>query len=289
MSGSYDDRDGKIWMNGKLVEWRDANVHILTHAMHYASSVFEGERAYGGKIFKSVLHSERLLKSAKMVDFEIPYSVEEIENAKYGALNANGLKDAYVRAIAWRGAGEDMGVASLKNPVNLAVAAWSWGNYYGDAKMKGAKLDVAKWQRPDPKTAPFEAKAAGLYMIATMSKHTAEANGCSDAMMMDYRGYVAEATGANIFFVKDGEVHTPKPDAFLNGITRQTVIEMLKMMDVRVHERHILPNELEGFSQCWLTGSAAEITPVGQIGDYNFEVGELTKTVSKNYEILVRQ
>jgi branched-chain amino acid aminotransferase len=289
MSGSYDDRDGKIWMNGKLVEWRDANVHILTHAMHYASSVFEGERAYSGKIFKSRLHSERLLKSAKMIDFEIPYSVDEIEKAKYDTLRANGLKDAYVRPVAWRGAGEDMGVASSKNPVNLAVATWSWGNYYGDAKMKGAKLDVAKWRRPDPNTAPFEAKAAGLYMIATMSKHTAEANGCSDAMMMDYRGFVAEATGANIFFVKEGEVHTPKPDAFLNGLTRQTVIEMLKTMGVQVHERHILPNELEDFSQCWLTGSAAEITPVGQIGDYNFEVGELTRTVSTNYEQLVRE
>jgi branched-chain amino acid aminotransferase len=289
MSGSYDDRDGKIWMNGKLVEWRDANVHILTHAMHYASSVFEGERAYSGKIFKSRLHSERLLKSAKMIDFEIPYSVDEIEKAKYDTLRANGLKDAYVRPVAWRGAGEDMGVASSKNPVNLAVATWSWGNYYGDAKMKGAKLDVAKWRRPDPNTAPYEAKAAGLYMIATMSKHTAEANGCSDAMMMDYRGYVAEATGANIFFVKEGEVHTPKPDAFLNGLTRQTVIEMLKTMGVQVHERHILPNELEDFSQCWLTGSAAEITPVGQIGDYNFEVGELTRTVSTNYEQLVRE
>jgi branched-chain amino acid aminotransferase len=289
MSGSYDDRDGKIWMNGKLVEWRDANVHILTHAMHYASSVFEGERAYGGKIFKSRLHSERLLKSAKMIDFEIPYSVDEIEKAKYEALRSNGLEDAYVRPVAWRGAGEDMGVASSRNPVNLAVATWSWGNYYGDAKMKGAKLDVAKWRRPDPNTAPFEAKAAGLYMIATMSKHTAEANGCSDAMMMDYRGFVAEATGANIFFVKEGEVHTPKPDAFLNGLTRQTVIEMLKTMGVQVHERHILPNELEDFSQCWLTGSAAEITPVGQIGDYNFEVGELTRTVSTNYEQLVRE
>ena len=289
MSGSYDDRDGKIWMNGKLVEWLDANVHILTHAIHYASSVFEGERAYGGKIFKSRLHSERLLKSAKMVDFEIPYSVDEIEKAKYDALRANGLKDAYVRPVAWRGAGEDMGVASSRNPVNLAVATWSWGNYYGDAKKNGAKLDVAKWRRPDPHTAPFEAKAAGLYMIATMSKHTAEANGCSDAMMMDYRGYVAEATGANIFFVKEGEVHTPTPDAFLNGLTRQTVIEMLKTMGVRVHERHILPNELEDFSQCWLTGSAAEITPVGQIGNYNFEVGELTRTISRNYEQLVRE
>ena len=289
MELGYDDRDGKIWLDGQWVVWRSAQVHVLSHAMHYASSVFEGERAYNGKIFKSVLHSQRLLKSAKMVDFEIPYSIDEIEKAKYDALRANKLEDAYVRAVAWRGAGEDMGVASLRNPVNLAVATWSWGNYYGDAKMKGAKLDVAKWQRPDPKTAPFEAKAAGLYMIATMSKHTAEANGCSDAMMMDYRGYVAEATGANIFFVKDGEVHTPTPDAFLNGLTRQTVIEMLTKMGVKVHERHILPGELEDFNQCWLTGSAAEITPVGQIGNYNFEVGELTQAVSKNYEQLVRE
>ena len=289
MIQGFDNREGKIWLNGKLVEWNDSKIHVLNHGLHYASSVFEGERAYNGKIFKSVLHSQRLLKSAKMVDFEIPYSVDEIEKAKYDALRANKLEDAYVRAVAWRGAGEDMGVASLRNPVNLAVATWSWGNYYGDAKMKGAKLDVAKWQRPDPKTAPFEAKAAGLYMIATMSKHTAEANGCSDAMMMDYRGYVAEATGANIFFVKDGEVHTPTPDAFLNGLTRQTVIEMLSKMGVKVHERHILPGELEDFNQCWLTGSAAEITPVGQIGNYNFEVGELTQAVSKNYEQLVRE
>ena len=288
MSGSYDDRDGKIWMNGKLIEWRDANVHILTHAMHYASSVFEGERAYNGKIFKSVLHSQRLLKSAKMVDFEIPYSIDEIEKAKYDALRANKLEDAYVRAVAWRGAGEDMGVASLRNPVNLAVATWSWGNYYGDAKMKGAKLDVAKWQRPDPKTAPFEAKAAGLYMIATMSKHTAEANGCSDAMMMDYRGYVAEATGANIFFVKENKVHTPKPDCFLNGITRQAVIGILEKAGVEVIERHIELPELENFEQCWLTGTAAEVTPVGQIDQFNFQVGELAKQVANEYEKEVR-
>ena len=289
MLKTFENRDGWIWYDGELVQWKNAKTHVIGQGLHYASAVFEGERAYNGKIFKSVLHSQRLLKSAKMVDFEIPYSIDEIEKAKYDALRANKLEDAYVRAVAWRGAGEDMGVASLRNPVNLAVATWSWGNYYGDAKMKGAKLDVAKWQRPDPKTAPFEAKAAGLYMIATMSKHTAEANGCSDAMMMDYRGYVAEATGANIFFVKDGEVHTPTPDAFLNGLTRQTVIEMLTKMGVKVHERHILPGELEDFNQCWLTGSAAEITPVGQIGNYNFEVGELTQAVSKNYEQLVRE
>ncbi len=288
MSGGYDDRDGKIWFDGNFVDWRDANVHVLTHAMHYASSVFEGERAYNGKIFKSVEHSERFKKSANLIDFEIPYTVEEIENAKYQALEKNGLSDAYVRAFAWRGAGEDMGVASSRNPVRVAVAVWSWGNYYGDAKFKGAKLDIAKWRRPDPATAPSQAKAAGLYMIATMSKHAAEDKGCSDAMMFDYRGYVAEATGANMFFVKDGEVHTPKPDAFLNGITRQTVIDLLKKKGISVIERHIMPNELEGFEQCWLTGTAAEVTPVGQIGDYTFEVGALTKEISESYDKLVR-
>ena len=289
MELGYDDRDGKIWLDGQLVDWRSAQVHVLSHAMHYASSVFEGERAYGGKIFKSRAHSERLLASGKLIDFEIPYSVEDIEAAKEAALQANGLSDAYVRAFAWRGAGPDMGVASSRNLVRMAVAVWSWGNYYGDAKMKGAKLDIAKWRRPDPATAPSQAKAAGLYMIATMSKHAAEAKGCSDAMMFDYRGYVAEATGANIFFVKDGEVHTPTADAFLNGITRQTVIEMLKEKGIRVIERHIMPEELEGFDQCWLTGTAAEVTPVGQIGDYHFDVGALTRDISESYEILVRK
>ena len=285
----YDNREGKIWMDGSLVDWREANVHILTHAMHYASSVFEGERAYNGKIFKSRAHSERLIQSGKLIDFDIPYSIDEIEAAKRSALDANGLTDGYVRAVAWRGAGEDMGVASARNPVHMAVAVWSWGNYYGAAKMKGAKLDIAKWRRPDPATAPSQAKAAGLYMIATMSKHTAEAKGCSDAMMYDYRGYIAEATGANIFFVRDGEVHTPMPDSFLNGLTRQTVIEMLKQRGITVNERHIMPEELESFEQCWLTGTAAEVTPVGQIGDYNFEVGALTRDISESYERLVRQ
>ncbi|MGD9861902.1 MAG: branched-chain amino acid aminotransferase [Pseudodonghicola sp.] len=285
---AYDDRDGKIWMDGKLIEWRDANVHILTHAMHYASSVFEGERCYNGKIFKGVEHSQRLRKSAELLDMEIPYSVEEIEAAKYAMLEANGWTDAYVRAVAWRGAGEDMGVSAARNPVRLAVAGWEWGAYYGDAKMKGAKLDISKWKRPSPETIPVAAKAAGLYMICTMSKHAAEAKGCSDALFMDYRGYVAEATGANIFFVKEGEVHTPLPDCFLNGITRQTVIGMLKDKGIAVHERHIMPEELEGFEQCWLTGTAAEVTPVGQIGDYTFEVGALTRDIAESYEKLVR-
>lgn len=288
MAGGYDDRDGHIWMDGKMVPWRDANVHVLTHAMHYASSVFEGERAYNGKIFKSREHSERLKRSAEMVDFEIPYSIDELEAAKAEVLKASGLSDAYVRPIAWRGVGEDMGVAAQKNPVRVAIAAWAWGAYYGDAKMKGAKLDISKWKRPSPETIPCHAKAAGLYMICTMSKHAAEAKGCSDAMMFDHRGYVAEATGANLFFVKNGEVHTPDPDCFLNGITRQTVIGMLREKGITVHERHIMPEELEGFEQCWLTGTAAEVTPVGQIGEYNFEVGAMTRDIAEAYEKLVR-
>lgn len=284
----YDDRDGFIWMDGKLVEWRSAKVHILTHALHYASSVFEGERCYNGKIFKSTEHSQRLLRSGELLDMPIPYTVEQINAAKEEVLKANGLTDGYVRALAFRGAGDEMGVASLGNPVRLAIACWTWGAYYGDAKMKGAKLDISKWKRPSPETIPCEAKAAGLYMICTMSKHAAQAKGCSDAMMYDYRGYVAEATGANIFFVKNGEVHTPAPDCILNGITRQTVIGMLRGWGVTVHERHIEASELDGFEQCWLTGTAAEITPVGQIGDWTFEVGDLTKKVATEYEKLVR-
>lgn len=285
---NFADRDGKIWMNGQMVDWRAANVHILTHALHYGSAVFEGERCYGGRVFKSREHSARLHRSAALMDMEVPYSVDEIEAAKAAVLKANNLTDAYLRVIAYRGAGEEMGVASLKNPICLAVTAWEWGSYYGDAKFKGAKLDIAKWRRPSPDTIPSEAKAAGLYMICTLSKHAAMAKGCSDAMMFDYRGYVAEATGANIFFVKDGEVHTPKADCFLNGITRQTIIQMLRDMQVKVHERHIEAHELESFEQCWLTGSAAEVTPVGQIGDYLFEVGDLTRRVATEYERLVR-
>ena len=284
----YDNRDGTIWMDGKMVDWRAANVHLLTHALHYASSVFEGERAYGGKIFESVKHSERLLASGEMLDVPVPWTVEEIEEAKYACLKANNLSDAYVRAVAWRGAGEDMGVASARNPIRLAVAVWEWGAYYGDAKTKGAKLDVSAWKRPSPETIPCKAKAAGLYMICTMSKHAAEAKGCSDALMMDYRGYVAEATGANIFFVKDGVVHTPDPDCFLAGITRETVIGQLKRRGIEVVERHIMPDELEDFQQCWLTGTAAEVTPVGEIGPYNFEVGELTRDIASEYEQIVR-
>jgi branched-chain amino acid aminotransferase len=288
MAGAYDDRDGFIWMDGKMVPWREANVHILTHALHYASSVFEGERCYSGKIFKSREHSERLLESGRLLDMEIPYSVDELEAAKAEVLSMNGLTDAYVRALAWRGSGEDMGVAARRNPVRVAIAAWEWGAYYGDAKWQGAKLDIAKWRRPSPDTIPTAAKAAGLYMICTMSKHAAEAKGCSDALFYDYRGYVAEATGANVFFVKDGEVHTPIPDAILNGITRQTIIAMLRDMGIVVHERRILPEDLATFSECWLTGTAAEVTPVGQIGEHHFQVGQMTRKVAEAYEALVR-
>ena len=288
MAGAYDDRDGVIWMDGKLVDWRNAKVHVLTHGLHYGSSVFEGERAYNGKIFKSREHSKRLLRSGEYMDIPIPYTVDEIETAKTKVLAASGLQDAYVRALCWRASGEDMGVASARNPVKMAIAVWEWGAYYGDAKMKGAKLDIAKWKRPSPETIPCFAKASGLYMICTMSKHAAENKGCSDAMMLDYRGYVAEATGANIFFVKDGEVHTPKPDCFLNGITRQTVVGMLEERSIKVNARHIMPEELEGFEQCWLTGTAAEVTPVGQIGDYTFEVGAMARDIAESYEKLVR-
>ncbi len=287
-ASAYDDRDGYIWFDGSLVEWRSAKVHVLTHALHYASSVFEGERAYGGRIFRSEEHSRRLLASGMAVDIPIPYTVDEIEKAKADTMRANGLNDAYVRVVCWRGSGLDMGVASARNPIHMAVATWEWGAYYGDAKMSGAKLDISEWKRPSPETIPCHAKASGLYMICTMSKHAAEAKGCSDALMMDYRGYVAEATGANVFFVRNGTVHTPTPDCFLNGLTRQTVIGILRDKGVEVVERHIMPDELEGFEQCFLTGTAAEVTPVGEIGPFNFEVGALTRDVATTYEQLVR-
>ncbi len=286
---AYDDRDGFIWMDGDLVEWRSAKVHLLTHALHYGSAVFEGERAYGGHIFKSEQHSQRLLDSGTAMDIPIPYTVGEIEQAKADTLRANNMNDdAYIRVLCWRGSGVDMGVASARNPVHMAVATWEWGAYYGDAKVNGAKLDISKWKRPSPETIPCHAKASGLYMICTMSKHAAEAKGCSDSLMMDYRGYVAEATGANVFFVRDGAVHTPTPDCFLNGITRQTVIGLMHDKGIEVIERHIMPDELESFEQCWLTGTAAEVTPVGEIGPYNFEVGALVQDIAKSYEQVVR-
>ncbi len=288
MAGNYDDRDGKIWMDGVLVDWRDAKVHVLTHALHYASSVFEGERCYDGKIFKGHDHSLRLIESGRLLDMPVPYSAEELDAAKEAVLKANGLTNAYIRAIAWRASGPDMGVSAARNPVSVAIVAWEWGSYYGDAKWQGAKLDISKWKRPDPDTIPAAAKAAGLYMICTMSKHAAEAKGCSDALFYDWEGYVAEATGANIFFVKDGEIHTPLADRFLNGITRQTIIQMARDKGFNVHERRIRPEELDDFSECWLTGTAAEVTPVGQIGDHHYHVGQITRDIAAAYEALVR-
>ncbi len=289
MAGAYDDRDGKIWIDGGLVDWRDAKVHVLTHALHYASSVFEGERCYSGKIFKGHEHSLRLIESARLLDMKSPYTADEIDRAKEEVLKANGFTDAYVRAVMWRGSGSDMGVSARKNPVRMAVAAWEWGSYYGEAKWQGAKLDIAKWKRPSPETIPTAAKAAGLYMICTMSKHAAEEKGCSDALFMDWEGYVAEATGANVFFIKDGEVHTPLADRFLDGITRRTIIQMLKDSGVTVHERRIKPEEVAGFQECFLTGTAAEVTPVAQIGDdWHFQVGAMTRKISDDYEKLVR-
>ncbi|NPD14213.1 branched-chain amino acid aminotransferase [Xinfangfangia sp. D13-10-4-6] len=284
----FDDRDGFIWMDGALVPWRDANVHILSHALHYGSSVFEGERAYNGRIFKGVEHSARLIRSAQLLDMALPFSVAEIEAAKYAVLAANGWSDAYLRAVAFRGAGEEMGVSSQSNPIRLAVAGWEWGAYYGAAQDQGARLDIASWKRPSPETIPTAAKAAGLYMICTMSKQAAQAKGYSDALLLDWRGHIAEASSANVFFVKGDEVHTPLPDAILNGITRQTVIEMLQAEGIRVHERHIDPAEMEGFEQCFLTGTAAEITPVSEIGPYRFEIGALTRRVVAGYARLVR-
>ena len=289
MVNAYDDRDGYIWIDGDFVEWRNANVHILTHALHYGSAVFEGERAYNGKIFKSRQHSQRLIESGNLIDVQVPYTIDEIEFAKNALLDKSKLKEAYIRAICWRGSGEDMGVASQKNKVRMAIATWEWGAYYGDAKFKGAKLDISKWKRPSPETIPSFAKAAGLYMICSMSKHAAEAKGCSDSLMMDYRGYVAEATGANVFFLRDGKVHTPLPDCFLNGITRQTIIGLLKKMGIEVHERHIEMSELESFEQCWLTGTAAEVTPVGNIGEYSFEVGNFVRDLASSYDLAVRE
>jgi branched-chain amino acid aminotransferase len=289
MVNAYDDRDGYIWIDGDFVQWRNANVHILTHALHYGSAVFEGERAYNGKIFKSRQHSQRLIESGNLIDVQVPYTIGEIELAKNAILKESKLKEAYIRAICWRGSGEDMGVASQKNKVRMAIAAWEWGAYYGDAKLKGAKLDISKWKRPSPETIPSFAKAAGLYMICSMSKHAAEAKGCSDSLMMDYRGYVAEATGANVFFLRDGKVHTPLPDCFLNGITRQTVIGLIRKMGIEVHERHIEMSELDSFEQCWLTGTAAEVTPVGNIGEYSFEVGNFVRDLTSAYDSAVRE
>lgn len=281
----YDDRDGYIWMDGEFVAWRDSKVHILTHALHYASAVFEGERAYGGKIFRSLDHSQRLHNSARIMGFEIPFTVEQLEEAKREALAKSGLDSAYVRAIAWRGS-EMMGVSAQTNTIHLAVAVWAWGDYFAD-KMKGIRMTHAEWRRPAPDTAPCHAKAAGLYMICTLSKHAAEKAGYADALMLDYRGQVAEATGANIFFVRDNVLHTPTPDCFLNGLTRQTAIKLARARQIEVIERAIMPDELASFSECFITGSAAEITPVAEIGSHIYKPAEISHALVDDYTRLV--
>jgi branched-chain amino acid aminotransferase len=280
---SYDDRDGLIWFDGEMVPWRDAEVHVLTHALHYASSVFEGQRAYSGEIFRLTDHSKRLKRSGELLGFEVPWSVEEIDAACRQVLEASGLDDCYMRPLAWRGS-EQMGVSAQKSKIHLAIAAWPWGAYFGEeALLKGLRLDISQWRRPAPYTAPVESKAAGLYMICTLARHQAQAKDYDDALMFDWRGQVAEGTGANAFFVKDGKLHTPTPDCFLNGITRQTVIELARKRGIEVIERAIWPEELEGFEQFFLTGSAAEVTPVAEAGPWRFEVGEMTKQLRRDY------
>lgn len=285
----FDKRDGVIWMDGKLVPWNDATVHVLTHGLHYASAVFEGERAYGGTVFKLTEHNQRLIDSAKILGFDIPYSLSEIDAATKIVLEKQGYKDAYLRPIAWRGS-EMMGVSAQNNTIHLAIAAWEWPSYFDPAqRLKGLRLDIAEWRRPDPRTIPSKSKAAGLYMICTLSKHAAEKKGYADALMLDWRGQVAECTGANIFFVKDGVIHTPTPDCFLDGITRRTVIGLAKARGIEVVERAIMPEELEGFQQCFITGTAAEVTPVGEIGPYRFEVGDVVQALMGDYMALVQQ
>ncbi len=288
MAIPFDQREGEIWFDGTFVPWADAKVHILTHALHYASSVFEGERAYGGEIFECEAHTDRLFASADALGFAIPYSKDAINEAKRETLARMGLTDAYLRPVAWRGS-EMMGVSAQLNTIHVAIAAWAWPSYFDPALLeKGIRLDIASWQRPDPKTAPCHAKAAGLYMICTLSKHAAEAKGYTDALMMDYRGHVAEATGANVFFVKEGKLHTPTADCFLSGITRRTVMNLARERGIEVIERTILPDELGSFEECFVTGTAAEVTPVGEIGPYSYTPGEITRTLMKAYAEKVR-
>lgn len=280
---SFDQRDGWIWYDGALVPWKDATLHLLSHGLHYGSSVFEGERAYGGAIFKCTEHSERLKQSAELLDFEIPYSVSDIDAAKRLILEKNNLKDGYLRPIAWRGS-EMMGVSAPNNKIHLAIAAWEWPSYFDPAqRLKGIRLDIADYRRPDPATAPCASKAAGLYMICTISKHKAERKGYADALMLDWQGRVAECTGANIFLIKNGVIHTPLADCFLDGITRRTVIDLAKRRGFQVDERRILPTELESFEECFITGTAAEVTPVSEIGPYAFAPGLISKTLMDDY------
>lgn len=285
---AYDDRDGVIWYDGHSVPWRDARVHVLTHALHYASSVFEGERSYAGEVFRLKEHTDRLLGSAATLGFEIPYTADEINSATRDLLVTSGIVDGYVRPIAWRGS-EMMGVSAQHNTIHLVIAAWEWPSYFSpEARMTGIRLQTAQWRRPAPDTAPVHAKAAGLYMICTLAKHAAEEDGFDDALMLDYRGRVAEATGANIFLAIDGKLHTPDPDCFLDGITRRTVIELARARGIEVIERAVMPEEISSVQEVFLTGTAAEVTPVGAIDDMTFQVGEITRQMMEDYDRVVR-
>ena len=285
---TFDDRDGFIWFDGQLVNWRDAKIHVLTHAMHYASAVFEGERVYDGKVFKLAEHSQRLVDSAKLLEFEIPSSVAEINAATQAVVKANNIGDGYLRPIAWRGS-EMMGVSAQSSKIHLAIATWVWPSYFSpEAKMKGIRLQFADWRRPAPYTAPTKSKAAGLYMICTLAKHKAEREKFDDALMLDWRGQVAESTGANVFFAKEGKLHTPTPDCFLDGITRRTVIGLARARQIEVIERAIMPDELKGFDECFLTGTAAEVTPVSEIGPYKFTPAAMCKTMLEDFEKATR-
>ncbi|MEE2689436.1 MAG: branched-chain amino acid aminotransferase [Pseudomonadota bacterium] len=286
----FDDRNGVIWYDGEMVAWQDAKLHVLNHALHYASAVFEGERSYGGKVFELRQHTERLLEGAKTMDFKIPYSADEIDVACREIILQNGITDGYLRPIAWRGAGM-MGVSAQQAGVHMAIAAWEWPAYFSpEARMQGIRMKWAKWRRPDPATIPCKTKAAGLYMICTLSKHDAEEEGYSDALMLDYRGYIAEATGANIFMMMpDGKLHTPTPDCFLDGITKRTVMALAEARGIEIIERHINPEELADAREVFLTGTAVEVTPVSEVADYKFTPGETTRTLMEDYETLVMQ
>lgn len=284
----YDDRDGHIWMNGKLMPWRDCKVHFMTHALHYGGAVFEGVRCYNGQIFKINEHSQRLIDGCKIMDINFDYTVEQVNQACIDAVRANNITDGYLRPLVWRGA-EQIGVGATEAKTHFAVAAWDWPQYYkGDLLEKGIKVCTSKWRRPAPDTAPVHAKASGLYMICTISKHAAEKQGCNDALMLDYRGHVAELTSANLFMVKDGALHTPTPDCFLNGITRQTVIELAHQLGIPMHVRTIMPDEIKTADEFFATGTAAEITPIGQIDDTVYKVGPVTRKIREAYSALVR-
>ena len=284
----FDDRDGWLWMNGRLVPWRDAKLHVLSHGLHYASAVFEGERVYGGRIFKLTEHSERLHNSARLLGFEIPYSVAELDAACNALIKANGIADGYVRPIAWRGS-EMMGVAAQATSIQVAIGCWEWPQYFSpEARARGIRMTWAKWRRPSPDTAPSLSKATGLYMIATMSKHEAENQGYNDALMLDWRGRIAESTGANVFLAIDGKLHTPVPDCFLDGITRRTVIDLAKRRGIEVVERAMLPEDLNLAQEVFLTGTAAEVTPVAEIGEHRFQGGRMTRALMADFDAAVR-